>query len=350
MKNEKISYIYTLDGLRGIAALMVMFFHFNWQPLSSLLVKIAVFGQTGVDLFFVLSGFLITRILLVTKYKENFFRNFYIRRIVRIFPLYYGFLILTYFILPLFKIGDTPPFSHQVWYYLYLQNISDTFAFAGLQSSGPTHFWSLAVEEHFYLFWPLVVYLLPPKRLIWAIFGITVLSLVVRIILINFNIGVFYFTLCRFDALAIGGLLAYFEYTNKLILYCKYFLNLGIFSFVLLLVTWLFTGGQHMDTVQIFKFTIIAVFYFCVVGYLAIQDSHNPMSRIVGNSFFVFTGKISYGLYVFHPLIYGFIDSEKNNFYISLLLSFSLTYLTAYVSYLVYEKPFLNLKRYFEYI
>ena len=108
------------------------------------------------------------------------------------------------------------------------------------------------------------------------------------------------------------------EYRNKLIFYRKYFLNLGVFSFVLLLVSWLFTGGQQMDSVQISKFTIIAVFYFCVVGYLAIQDSQNPMSRIVGNSFFVFTGKISYGLYVFHPLIYSQIDSGKNNFYISL--------------------------------
>lgn len=103
----KITHIHTLDGLRGIAALMVMFFHFNWQSFNfSLINKVAVFGQTGVDLFFVLSGFLITRILIFTKenHSNNFFYNFYIRRSLRIFPLYYGFLILVYFVLPLFKI------------------------------------------------------------------------------------------------------------------------------------------------------------------------------------------------------------------------------------------------------
>ncbi|MBH8576306.1 acyltransferase [Nostocaceae cyanobacterium CENA369] len=348
MTSQKITYIYALDGLRGIATLMIVFFHFNWQLFNPLLVKIAVFGQTGVDLFFVLSGFLITRILLNTKSHDNFFKNFYIRRLLRIFPLYYGFLIITYFILPLFKIGDIPPLSHQLWYYLYMQNIPATFI--GFSSSGPGHFWSLAIEEHFYFFWPVLVYLLPTKRLIWAATGIILLSIVVRIVLINFDIGVFFFTLCRFDALAIGALLAYFEYTNKLISYRKYFLNIGVFSFVLLLISWLFTGGQHLDWLQVVKFTIIAVFYFCVVGYVAIQYPHNLISRIVGNRFFVFTGKISYGLYVFHPLIFTFIQNQNYNFYVTLLLSISFSYLTAYVSYVMYEKPFLKLKRYFEYV
>ncbi|MEH1836075.1 MAG: acyltransferase [Nostoc sp.] len=346
---QKLSHIPGLDGLRGIAALMVMFFHFNWLPLGILLInKVVVFGQTGVDLFFVLSGFLITRILISTKSQKNYFTNFYIRRALRIFPLYYGFLIATYFILPLFKIGETPPFSHQIWYYLYMQNIPDTFP--TLHSSGPGHFWSLAVEEHFYLFWPLLVYFLPRKHLIWACLGIILLSIVLRIILLNFDIGVFYFTLCRFDTLAIGSLLAYLECTNKLFVYRKYFLNIGIYSFVLLLISWLFTGGQHRDSVQIIKPTIIAVFYFCVVAYLSIQNPQNLMSRIVKNRFLVFTGKISYGLYVFHPLIYSFTETNDYIHPINkLLISFSLTYLVAYIIYEKYEKLFLNFKKSFEY-
>ncbi|BAY21833.1 acyltransferase 3 [Calothrix sp. NIES-2100] len=347
MANQKITYIHALDGLRGIASLMVMFFHFHWQPFSSFLSKVAVFGQTGVDLFFVLSGFLITRILIFTKTEKKYFTNFYIRRALRIFPLYYGFLILAYFILPLFKIGHTPPLSHQIWYYLYMQNIPSTFT--TLPSSGPLHFWSLAVEEHFYLFWPLLVYFLPRMHLIWASLGIILLSVVIRIILVNFDIGVFYFTLCRFDALAIGSLLAYLEYRNKLFVYRKYFLNIGIFSFILMLISWLFIGGQHMDLVQIMKFTVIAVFYFCVVGYLSIQKPQNFISQIIENRFLVFTGKISYGLYVFHPLVYTCIGHQNYNFYVALVLSVSLTYLTAYVSYEVYEKYFLSLKRYFGY-
>lgn len=328
---------------------MVMFFHFNWQPLGiSMINKIVVFGQTGVELFFVLSGFLITRILISTKSQKKYFTNFYIRRALRIFPLYYGFLIATYFILPLLKIGDIPPFSHQIWYYLYMQNIPGTFT--TLQSNGPGDFWSLAVEEHFYLFWPLLVYFLSRRHLIWASLGIILLSIVIRIILVNFDIGVFYFTPCRFDALAIGSLLAYLEYRNKLFVYRKYFLNVGIFSFVLLLISWLFTGGQHMDSVQVIKFTIIAVFYGCVVGYLSIQNHQNFMSRIVENRFLVFTGKISYGLYVFHPLIYSFTEKNDSIHPIAnLLISLSLTYLVAFISYEKYEKLFLNFKKYFEY-
>lgn len=348
MTNQKIPHIHALDGLRGIASLMVMFFHFNWQPFSPLLSKFAVFGQTGVDLFFVLSGFLITRILIYTKSKKQYFTNFYIRRSLRIFPLYYGFLIATYFILPLFNIGNTPPFSHQIWYYLYMQNIPSTFT--TLQSiSGPGHFWSLAVEEHFYLFWPFLVYFTPIKHLKWVSLGIIVLSIIIRIILVNFDIGVFYFTPCRFDALAIGSLLAYIEYKNKLFIYRKYFLKIGLFSLGFMLITWLFTTGQHMDLLQIIKFTLIAIFYFCVVGYLSITNNQNPLSQFVENRFLVFTGKISYGLYVFHPLVYNSVGNQNYNFYVDLVLSVSLTYLIAYISYEVYEKYFLSLKRYFEY-
>jgi peptidoglycan/LPS O-acetylase OafA/YrhL len=161
---------------------------------------------------------------------------------------------------------------------------------------------------------------------------------------------VFYLTPCRFDALAIGSLLAYLEYRNKLFVYKKYFLNIGIFSVVLLLSTWLFTGGQHLGLVQNIKFTIIGVFYFGVVGYLSIQNPQNLMSRIVENRFLVFTGKISYGMYVFHPLIYNVIGNQNHNLYVSLVLCVSLTYLTAYLSYEVYEKYFLSLQRYFEYV
>ncbi len=343
---QKNTHIYALDGLRGIAVLMVMIFHFHWQPLSPFIQKIAIFGQTGVDLFFVLSGFLITRILLVTKHNKNYFNNFYCRRILRIFPLYYGFLILIYFVLPRFNIGNTPPFNHQLWYYLYLQNIPDTFI--GIQNDNCGHFWSLAVEEHFYLFWPFLVYYLSPIRLMWASFGIIILSLIIRIILVNFHLEVFYFTPCRFDALAIGALLAYFEYKEKLLAYRKYLLNLGIFSFILLITTWLFTGAKHLYLLQVIKFPIVATFYFSIVGYASIQHPDHIISKILSSRLLLFTGKISYSLYVFHCLVYSLFENS-NYFAFSFFLCFSLTYFIAYLSYEIYEKPFLNLKKYFEY-
>ncbi len=175
----KIKYYKELDGVRGIAALMIMTFHF-FQPIipnTTTLIyinKFIKFGQTGVSLFFVLSGFLITRILLSTKEKSGYFLTFYIRRALRIFPLYYGFLIIYYFLInPYLYNASNLSFSTQFYYWFYLQNIADTFGWA---ANGPFHFWSLAVEEHFYLFWPLLVYYLNDKKIIIATICIIIIA------------------------------------------------------------------------------------------------------------------------------------------------------------------------------
>ncbi len=150
----KLIYYKNLDGIRAIAALMVMFFHFFASikintPTLSVLLKLSIFGQTGVTLFFVLSGFLITRILISTKHNTDYFKNFYLRRTLRIFPLYYLFLLIYYYIYPLiFNTGFTP-IKDQLYFYAYIQNFAETFHWT---ANGPNHFWSLAVEEHFYLF------------------------------------------------------------------------------------------------------------------------------------------------------------------------------------------------------
>ena len=114
----KLKHFKELDGVRAIAALMVMFFHFfqNLDTQNVILIsvkKYAIFGQTGVSLFFVLSGFLITRILLNTKHSESYFKNFYIRRALRIFPLYYLFLIIFYFLIPFFENSAIISFNQQ---------------------------------------------------------------------------------------------------------------------------------------------------------------------------------------------------------------------------------------------
>jgi peptidoglycan/LPS O-acetylase OafA/YrhL len=213
----KLKYYKNLDGVRAIAALMVMVFHFfqHVEPstkLLNILTKVSVFGQTGVTLFFVLSGFLITRILLDTKETTGYFKNFYLRRALRIFPLYYLFLAITYYVVPL--IVNTPfgSFNQQIFYFTYLQNFAITFNW---DSVGPVHFWSLAVEEHFYLFWPVVVYLFSTKNLSRVIIGIIIGALLLRIFMLNNGYGVFYFTFTRFDSLAIGALLAIAELRNS---------------------------------------------------------------------------------------------------------------------------------------
>ena len=143
-----------LDGLRGIAILMVLLVHFGmFQPQGH--AEAAVFrffemGWAGVDLFFVLSGYLITTILLKAKTSAFYYTHFYIRRFLRIFPLYYvfltGFLLVT--------LWQGAPVLEQVWYWSYLANFRIGL---GHRIDGLSHFWSLAIEEQFYLVWPLVI-------------------------------------------------------------------------------------------------------------------------------------------------------------------------------------------------
>src|SRR3954466_6828035 len=182
-------HIATLDGLRGVAILLVMLCHFlgllhtGNHRLDSLLHLGFGHGWVGVNLFFVLSGFLITGILLDAKSSPRYFRNFYARRTLRIFPLYYGVLFVCFAILPLFPGSNSADFlalrSRQGWLWTYCTNIKivldGDWKFATpLLDLG--HFWSLAVEEHFYLVWPLLVFLLPTRALVKACIGVIVVA------------------------------------------------------------------------------------------------------------------------------------------------------------------------------
>jgi peptidoglycan/LPS O-acetylase OafA/YrhL len=150
VETEK-NHIPALDGIRGVAVLMVMLFHIcpglfrAEDSLFKVVRRMAYIGQLGVDLFFVLSGFLITGILLRSKGSVGYFRNFYIRRILRIFPLYYGFLLVFFFLIPPPYGTAGVPATGQAWYWFFGQNIASTFTQTG--TGGPGHFWSLAVED-----------------------------------------------------------------------------------------------------------------------------------------------------------------------------------------------------------
>ena len=208
-----------LDSIRGLAVLVVMLFHFtvmtaDGSALSHVLCKVAILGRCGVDLFFVLSGFLITGILYDARHSEGYFKTFYARRMLRIFPLYYGVLVTVFFIWPLLR-GHLPLASHDVlamqpWFWSHTVNfgilVHDTKA---LDTYG--HLWSLAVEEHFYLLWPLVVFYFSRKALLRTCVGVIVGSLLLRIVLMGMGDNqqtCYLLTPCRIDQLAIGGWVA----------------------------------------------------------------------------------------------------------------------------------------------
>src|SRR6267378_3336101 len=161
-------HILALDGLRGIAILLVVACHFvsNLHISAAgpawVLVAIAHAGWAGVDLFFVLSGFLITGILVDARGSSSYFKAFYARRALRILPAYYGFLFAIFIVLPLLNLGAGDNYmlarQHQGWYWLHLTNIM--MAIGEIPGRGPypnTLFWSLAVEEQFYFIWPAIV-------------------------------------------------------------------------------------------------------------------------------------------------------------------------------------------------
>jgi peptidoglycan/LPS O-acetylase OafA/YrhL len=207
-----------LDGVRGIAILLVMLGH-SWQmPKTSLPDRVASFfvsiGWSGVELFFVLSGFLITGILLDSKGRRHYFRNFYVRRVLRIFPLYYALLAFTFVAAALLphlvgrNLGNAN--GQQLWYLFHLSNFSMAAHgnFAG-EPLGVT--WSLAVEEQFYVAWPFVVWLLPRRWLLSLCMALVLLSFACRALLLAAHVDstvVYLLTPSQLGGIAIGGAFA----------------------------------------------------------------------------------------------------------------------------------------------
>ena len=349
----KLGYYKQLDGVRAIAALMVMLFHF-FAPLKGgggvleVLQKYSVFGQTGVSLFFVLSGFLITRILLVTKESPDYFVDFYVRRSLRIFPLYYFFLILYFFIIPFLLHTPVVPFGQQVYFWVYLQNFAITFRWPAV---GPSHFWSLAVEEHFYLLWPCLVYFLSKKGIKIAVAAMLVISFGCRLLLLHEKYEVFYFTFTRMDEIVIGALLAVWESDGKLKNSSKKFLLALSLTVVPTIFFWLRVTGKAIPVVQAIKFNLLGFLYFCMIGLVISLSANSAINKILSGKVLSLTGKISYGLYVYHPLCFFLVATFWPGIPLSLRLiaDIASTFLVAYLSYNLFEVRFIKLKNRFSY-
>jgi len=347
-----LKHLKELDGVRGMAALMVMFFHFfqsqNGQTWFMVWArKICLFGQTGVSLFFVLSGFLITRILIGQKDSPGYFKNFYIRRALRIFPLYYLFLILYYFVQPVWEGQSIPPFSHQVYYWFYLQNLAMTFHWNAI---GPFHFWSLAVEEHFYLFWPFLIYFLNKDQVKWGILGIIVLATICRIGMTFYHYQVFYFSITQMDELALGGFLSILEQRGKLIE--KFASRFGYLFLALLLPTiliWIGTSGKSLAFIQVLKINLISLVYFSFLAWVICTKESNRIKEFMKARILTYTGKISYGLYVFHPLCFHVIQTymKLDSLILQFLASFLFAYSLSSLSFYTWESYFIRKKKYF---
>ncbi len=359
------SRIAALDGLRGMAVLMVLVFHYKQGMLllpDSWLTKplrLLDATQTGVDLFFVLSGFLISGILLDAKGTPHFLRNFYTRRALRILPLYY---LVVLGCLAAGWIWGNPAYSlEKVWWYLvYLQNVGMTFWPTAVGEPG--HFWSLGVEEHFYLIWPFLMLVCSEKRLPIVLLTLIAGGIACRLLLVSLGYDVFTFSLCRMDALAMGALLAVLlrrpGMASVACRVCRWALIVGG---PLLLVLYGLCSGKAQAAVQVVKYALVALTYTVLLGAVVGPGRIECLERVCTRWPLRWCGKFSYAMYVFHPFLYGGIMTylrrhsalTSTNPLLFMAGEFALcvacTLAVSWLSWQLLEKRFLKLKSLFEY-
>jgi peptidoglycan/LPS O-acetylase OafA/YrhL len=298
-------YYPALDGLRGLAILFVVFYH-NFG-----FINYFFFGWLGVDLFFVLSGYLITDILLRAQERKQGLSQFYIRRILRIFPLYYLTLILFLVILPAFS-RFQPSLQYytdnQAWLWTYLQN----WLYIIKPSGGTTilhHLWSLAVEEQFYILWPLAIFIIrKPKFLLAFIITVLITVLVLRcVVWINKYEDLAYFnlyTFSRIDGICIGCMVALLQKINSRFL--TNHMTLLVFVFAGLNFIFYFINRYYhfsFPYLALIGYTTLAMLFGLLV-YEAVKNENKIINGIFNWRLLKFFGKISYGFYIFHWPVY----------------------------------------------
>ncbi len=363
---SQISRIPALDGVRGLATLLVLSSHFLFVDVygQSWWWAAAHAGFTGVDMFFVLSGFLITGILLKSKQKPNYFREFYRRRVLRIFPLYYAVLLFAVFAI---VVIDRQPenlwkgYDSMAWFFAFIPNFAIAYKNDPVHWlwqtnwAGLNHLWSLAVEEQFYIVWPLVVWFLPTRILVAVCLGLLVSGSYLRTITdlqfgSTWSLASYMLPYCRMDGLAGGSLLAilahggWLRWSGVERAVVKDLTFLGLMALLYWLVA---EDSQIRGTITAFTFVGFVYLSMCEGSWV---------QRFCRHPFLRHIGLYSYGLYVFHQLfrmVYTWYIREPLEStgwpigvvqVLYMVLAFGATYAMARLSWRFLEKPFLDLK------
>jgi len=358
-----LSRVVELDGIRGIAILLVLALHFGLPVCPpGILHDILGMGWAGVDLFFVLSGFLITGILLDSKGKPDYFRRFYLRRVFRIFPIYYAYLILFFHVVPLIahatgRLAALTYGGDEAWFWLYLSNWRDAYH----QNGYLYHFWSLSIEEQFYIVWPLVIYLIPTRTLKYVCLGLAIFSVVLRLVAGHAGVSpVFLFrgTPFRLDGLALGALLALAarnpmlqKSVTRLIPWAWPVVAAGIVCLVIR------SGPEsHSPAMTTYGYPSIAVLSCALVFWGVVHSgTQGWFGQFLRCPWLVRFGKYSYGIYVWHPLfawaMHGWEMAAHRDFGlawsllpVALLVGIAGSYGVAWLSWRLIEEPCARLK------
>jgi len=316
-------YLPQLDGLRGIAILGVLAFHFNLSEVgwAGLGFQVGFFelGWTGVTLFFVLSGYLITEILLATRDEPRYFRNFYARRALRIFPAYYLMLILAYRAAQdLATTPDPRVGSIDEWpfYVFYLSNYwLGAHAFHTPMSPLLGLSWTLSVEEQFYLLWPFIVRALKPRALAALCAALIVASPLLRWGLLHLSGNPLLTQVSlssNFESLALGGLIAVLRYDPDLARWTAPRIGFALAVVSGLALAALFgTHGLHYfadarfwmsGAVGTLFFPALVAIFFSGILTLALASS-TPFAGLLSFRPLAALGRISYGVYLYHVLV-----------------------------------------------
>jgi peptidoglycan/LPS O-acetylase OafA/YrhL len=335
-----------LDAVRGVAILLVILHNQSSLFPSLHLDRLFADGWMGVDLFFVLSGLLITGILVDTKTSEGYLKNFYARRCLRIWPLYYSLIVFMFVIVPRLSSHDAHVVfekSSPWWAYpLFLQNF---FVPSPTNAAGPLAVtWSLAIEEQFYLVWPWVVRYCSPAQLRRLAIVVIGLSPALRLYLSFHDVNLYTNVFCRLDGLMAGALLALVVRSDVLL--PSRFVRRAWMALVVAVPLAFATESVNARWI-VFSLSAAASAAFV---YLALFSSQAWLQAALTNRFLGYTGTISFGLYLLHKIPFDMAKTFHVDRYplVALPILLAACYALAALSWNLLEKPFLSLKRYFE--
>jgi peptidoglycan/LPS O-acetylase OafA/YrhL len=359
-----LHYVRGLDGVRAMAIILVLSFH----------AGLNYFGWLGVQLFFVLSGFLITGILWNEKDEVSptgfKLKRFWVRRSLRIFPLYFGVLILTGILYMLFQF---PSYYPTYIPYLATYTFNYTRTIEGWQGNPLfTHFWSLSIEEQFYFSFPLIIFFASKKFIRAFMIVMIVLAPIIRYFLFRYfsSYGnevaadaTYWHTLSHVDAFFMGGAIHVFNLEKKIrrpqLLLAVVFavvLIAGLVNYLNLrngTYTWTMGYGhaQSLNYEYVWHFTLLnLLFGALVLNLVSLHSNKNFISKILENQWMVKIGRVSYGMYIFHWVVLGYIFNRlfpaqtlAQKFLLFLPYVF-VVYAVSALSYRFYESWFIMLK------
>jgi peptidoglycan/LPS O-acetylase OafA/YrhL len=359
-----IKYYKELDGVRAVAVFLVIVCHWfppNWMVTQPLLTAM---GAAGVNTFFVLSGYLISSILIQNRIdsdksginKYSVLKNFYVRRALRIFPIYYLMIAVLYFN----RHNLDVKLNQEVFYSL---TYTINFYFYKMEYWGlyTTHFWSLAVEEQFYLLWPWIILFLNRKYLVHAIGGFIVVGMFTQVVHGRNEYGLLPTYTC-FDSFGLGALLSWVMTMNPAVSGKFY----RILSLTALLVAGLVLAQAFYGTLVFLpQRTLHSIIALWVISSIVIpgKKTKRYLAGFLNFQPLVFAGKISYGLYLYHLCLPYFTSIwlrvklnrllppvlNDHQFYFIFMINLALLICISWLSWILIEGPILRLKKYFSY-